>query len=65
MGEKYQILRVFYEFSHNFVLITLELSEVQLNSNLGAMHLSEKPVGESLPSGLGISYFQVRSELRL
>lgn len=64
-GENYQTLRDLYGFNHNFVLVTLKLSQVWLNSNLGVMRSSQIHVGESLASGLGIFHFQVQSELRL
>lgn len=65
MGKNYETLRDLYGSNHDFVLITLELSEAWLNSNLGLMHSSEIHVRESLPFGLGIFHFPVQSELRL
>lgn len=62
MGKNFQTLRDLYGFNHDFVLITLKLSEVRLNSNLGVMHSSEIRVGEF---GIRTWYFSFPSPIQI
>lgn len=46
--------------NQDFVLIPLQPSDGQLNSNLGVTHSSEIRVGQTLASVRGIVHFQVQ-----